>query len=205
MTGVFFLIMLLLWIGMFAWFYRQVPREKDFGNNQEKTDAIVVLTGGMGRLEHGFGLLAKGHAKVLFISGVDQDVSPRDLAGMYDVDVEALLRSGKLVILGYEANNTIGNAWETARWMKAEGYGSLRLVTSSYHMPRSLLEFQQVFPSAHIVADPVFPPWGQISDVVLVPRGSLRLILLEFHKYMVRRVYYWIQSWRSHSEEEVLP
>ena len=43
-------------------------------------------------------------------------------------------------MLGREADNTHGNARETAGWMRGEGYRSLRLVTSWYHMRRSLLE-----------------------------------------------------------------
>jgi uncharacterized SAM-binding protein YcdF (DUF218 family) len=34
---------------------------------------------------------------------------------------------------------------------------SLRLVTASYHMPRSLLEFSRALPAIEVVSHPVFP------------------------------------------------
>ena len=46
---------------------------------------------------------------------------------------------------------------ETAQWMASEGFHSLRLVTASYHMPRSLLEFSRAMPDIGIMPNPVFP------------------------------------------------
>ena len=40
--------------------------------------------------------------------------------------------------------------------MQQEGYRSLRLVTSWYHMRRSLLEFSRAMPRVAMVAHPVF-------------------------------------------------
>jgi len=87
------------------------------------------------------------------------------------------------VVLGHEADNTLGNARETAQWMENEGFHSLRLVTASYHMPRSLLEFSRAMPDIEIVPNPVFPeflqeaPWWQ-------SRRSTLLIASEYIKYL---------------------
>ena len=62
-----------------------------------------------------------------------------------------------LPVLGHEAINTLGNAHETAQWIRSQGFRSLRLVTAWYHMPRSLLEFDRAMPEIDIVAHPVFP------------------------------------------------
>src|SRR5262249_22163212 len=119
------------------------------------TDAIVVLTGGSLRLESGIELLREGKGRKLFVSGVNQQV-----------DLDKLLRiSGNsrdwfmdlavcCVALGHEADDTLGNARETARWIRQQGFRSLRLVTAWYHMPRSLLEFDRAMPEIDILAHP---------------------------------------------------
>ena len=90
-------------------------------------------------------------------------------------------------MLGHAADNTLGNARETAQWMESEGYQSLRLVTASYHMPRSMLEFTRAMPEIEIVPNPVFPeflheaPWWQ-------SRRSALLIASEYSKYLAAMV-----------------
>ncbi len=87
-------------------------------------------------------------------------------------------------MLGYEADNTRGNAIETAAWMKQQGYGSLRLVTATYHMPRSLLELRRVMPGIEIVPHPVFTETFKREDWWLWP-GSSTLLITEYTKYLV--------------------
>src|SRR5690606_9365765 len=99
--------------------------------------------GGSERLSEGRRLLTRQLADKLFISGVYRGV-----------EVDELLSAGKsdprliscCVILGHVAENTRGNALETAVWVYEEGYKSLRIVTANYHMPRSLLEFRSLMP-----------------------------------------------------------
>ena len=77
-----------------------------------------MLTGGIDRLDEGLRLLSAGRAKKLFVSGVYRGV-----------DVAALLRLARqapgdlecCIMLGYAADNTAGNAHETAAWMKDQG------------------------------------------------------------------------------------
>src|SRR5262245_52537019 len=95
------------------------------------TDAVVVLTGGRLRLETGLALLAEGKATKLFISGVNPRVDRDALLRALGVRPE---RQACCIVLGREADNTFGNARETASWMHDEGYRSLRLVTGWYHM-----------------------------------------------------------------------
>src|SRR5690606_29329823 len=83
-----FLLLAVLWCWLmgFYWFYQQVPQRDEYPQNSLPTDAIVVLTGGMGRLEHGLQLLQQGRAKRLLISGVDKDVKPAELVAQYAID-----------------------------------------------------------------------------------------------------------------------
>jgi uncharacterized SAM-binding protein YcdF (DUF218 family) len=59
--------------------------------------------------------------------------------------------------LGYAAENTRGNAEEAASWARAHHFKSLIVVTASYHMPRSLTEFQAAMPDTKLEPYPVEP------------------------------------------------
>lgn len=170
--------LLIFWLGGLIWFIASSVLVTV--DRVSPTDAIVVLTGGRLRLEAGLALLAAGKAKKLFVSGVN----PR-------VDRDALLRAlgpqaereACCIVLGHAADNTFGNARETATWMRDEGYRSLRLVTSWYHMRRSLLEFSRAMPHITIIANPVFTthadPEGWLGWYPAVP-----VVLGEYHKYL---------------------
>ena len=47
------------------------------------------------------------------------------------------------VDLDYDALNTVGNAEMADLWARNLGFKELILVTSDYHMPRTLLEFDR--------------------------------------------------------------
>lgn len=177
-TAALLLLLVLVWlIGLWR-FAAAIPT--DIASPDEPTDAIVVLTGGSLRVEGGLHLLAAGKAKKLFISGVYHGV---DVAELLRVSRQSPDSVACCVVLGHAADNTLGNARETAQWMEAEGYHSLRLVTASYHMPRSLLEFTRAMPDKEIVPNPVFPeflkeaPWWR-------SRRSAALIASEYSKYL---------------------
>ena len=167
-----------LWVAGLATFVVLSLRVSD--NVAAATDAIVVPTGGRLRLETGVRLLTAGKGKKLFISGVNQRVDRRELLRALGPVAE---QEACCIELGHEADNTFGNAQETAEWMRREGYKSLRLVTSWYHIERGLLEFRRAMPDILIVAHPVFAPhvdperwWGW--------HGALLLVVDEFHKYL---------------------
>lgn len=153
------------------------------------TDAIVVLTGGSLRLETGLELLAAKKAQKLFVSGVHRGVDVRQLLHISRQSPEAV---ECCVALGYDADNTEGNALETAAWLKKEGLTSIRLVTSSYHMQRSLVEFRAAMPAIEIVPHPVFPKSFKAKDWWVWP-GSAGLIVEEYNKFLIaymRRMFF---------------
>jgi uncharacterized SAM-binding protein YcdF (DUF218 family) len=151
------------------------------------TDAIVVLTGGSERLATGLQLLDENKAERVFISGVYPTVDVVHLvklAGRSDGDLQSRIDAGR------GALDTEGNAAETAAWMRGHGYRSLRLVTGSYHMPRSLLEFRTALPEAEIVPHPVFPARVKQTTWWLQP-GTAALIIGEYNKYLLASVEHW--------------
>jgi uncharacterized SAM-binding protein YcdF (DUF218 family) len=96
-----------------------------------KVDAIVVITGGKGRIEHAARLLAEGKGKRL---------------PLFDCCVD----------LGSESVDTRSNAEEAKRWVDRRKFRSLRLVTSDWHMRRARYEFNRQFdPTIRIIPDAV--------------------------------------------------
>jgi len=149
--GSYAITLLMVWLaGLAVFIVSSVLVRVD---TESPTDAVVVLTGGRLRLETGLALLDQGKAKKLFISGVNPRVDRDLLLRLLGARPE---REACCIVLGREADNTIGNAKETAGWMHEEGYRSLRLVTSWYHMRRSLVEFGRAMPRVTIIAHPVF-------------------------------------------------
>jgi uncharacterized SAM-binding protein YcdF (DUF218 family) len=173
------LALALLWVGGFVWFARYAGRF--VAEEGGRTDAVVVLTGGSGRLAAGLALLAEERADKLFVSGVYRGVEVAELLAL------SRRAPGELeccIVLGYSAGDTAGNARETAEWIRAQGYGSLRLVTSDYHMPRSLVEFRRRLPDTEIVPHPVSSSRVHLEDWWQWP-GTAILLATEYNKFLV--------------------
>ncbi len=173
------------WLGGLFVFAAEIPRTAQAST--EKTDVIVVLTGGSLRLEQGLALLEQGFAQKLFVSGVHRGVDVQQLLKLSRQSPRAL---DCCIVLGYSADHTAGNASETAEWMREQGYRSLRLVTASYHMPRSLAEFHRAMPVETIVPHPVFPATVKLDDWWRWP-GTADLIAGEYNKYLVAMLRHW--------------
>lgn len=144
------------------------------------SDGIVALTGGAERLSDALRLLASGRAKRLLISGVHPETSERELARAQP-DYLAFARC--CVDLGRRALNTAGNAVETKRWANGHGFHSLIVVTSGYHMPRTLMELAREMPNVQLVPYAVVTdrlrgePWWRDLD-------TARLLAGEYVKYV---------------------
>ncbi len=164
------------WFGGLVWFATLPPID----DRPVITDAIVVLTGGSLRLQSGIELLLEGKGRDLFVSGVNQEVELNELLRVSGNPPEWVTCC---VALGHEADNTLGNARETAQWMRQQGFRSLRLVTAWYHMPRSLLEFDRAMPEIEIIAHPVFPDQVR-QQHWWAWRGAATLLVSEYSKYL---------------------
>lgn len=143
-----------------------------------RADAIIVLTGGQLRIKAGLNLLEKGRAKRLLITGVNRRTTKADIARIAGGDTQNL---NCCVDLGYEALNTKGNADEAGAWAEQQGFKSLIVVTASYHMPRSLMEFNSRMPDIEIIPHPVIPIRFRNSAWWLDLRTS-RVLLSEYIK-----------------------
>lgn len=187
------LLLAAAWVSGLAWFAGSIAREPPAtggAEGLEHTDAIVVLTGGSGRLSAGLDLLKAGRAGKLFVSGVYSSVDVKELLSLSQLSPDKV---ECCVVLGYAAADTVGNAYETAGWMEEQGFGSLRLVTANYHMPRALLEFAMAAPRIRVVPHAVAPANVHLAEWWRWP-GTASLLATEYNKYLVALLRYRLEK-----------
>ena len=140
----------------------------------EVTDAIVVITGGKGRIEHGVEVLKAGRAKRMLVAGADPAVTKKDL-------IRRLGGSRRLVEccvdLGSESVDTRSNAEEASRWLAKHRYRSFRLVTSDWHMRRARYDFNEVLGDEYEI----------IPDAIRA-EPPFTTLFSEYNKYVLRRL-----------------
>ena len=178
----FFLLIIvcIIWGYDFLLFTKKIPSNEPVTN--VSSDAIVVLTGGSGRIKKGLSLLKSNYADILFISGVNPKFKLNDIISELNIN--------KKILLGRQALNTSGNAIEISRWADKENIKTIRLVTASYHMPRSLLEISYISPNLKIIPHPVFPEitnfkWWKNSE-------TFSLFFMEYIKFLFSRLKYFL-------------
>lgn len=146
----------------------------------QKADGVVALTGTQQRISAAASLLAEGHAKRLLVTGVNRQTTSDEIRRLTGLE-ERLFEC--CVDLGYEAQDTMGNAEETRAWAKRRGFSSLIVVTSSYHMPRSLVELGRVMPDVKLIPFPVLSKQFRQETWWTSP-GLIRLLASEYLKFL---------------------
>jgi len=173
-------ILALVWlVGLFAFAHRVQAFTP--AAEPAPADAIVALTGpSFERVEVAIKLLEDGKGRRVLISGVNREVRRQELRALAPVSPRLF---ECCVELGYEAETTTGNAEEIAAWARARGFRSLIVVTSDYHMPRSLLEIRSNLPGVELrpyaVETPSLdnPRWWRAAV-------TARRMTLEYLKYL---------------------
>ena len=169
----FTLVLLVLGFALFA-----VTLGEPAPADAPAVEAVVVITGGTGRIEHGVDLVARGKARRMLIAGVDPSVTKADLVrrlggrkALFDCCID----------LGSESVDTRSNAEEAHRWLRKHGFRRFRLVTSDWHMHRADYEFRQRLGKDYVVVD---------DAVKTEPR--LMTLTGEYAKYVLRRLSVWL-------------
>lgn len=124
-----------------------------------KADAVVVLGGGLtkdgtladwthARLERGLALVDEGVASHLVVSGGWGLGLARPSRTEAEVMMELAGRrmNSARIHPEMESRDTVGNAWFTGRIVRCQGWRSLCLVTSDFHVPRAAWAFSRVLP-----------------------------------------------------------
>lgn len=169
-----------MFVGGFIGFARSVVDARP--PEAVRADGIVVLTGGTARIDGALALLAEKRAARLLISGVNPVVTPGVLAGRVAGDLRDELSC--CVDLGHDARDTIGNAAETREWVENHHFSSVIVVTSDYHMARSMTELATAMPGVRLIAFPVSNPDLHLARWWQEP-GAFALLAREYVKYLL--------------------
>jgi uncharacterized SAM-binding protein YcdF (DUF218 family) len=167
-------------------FYAFVSSVSAFGVGEEfgtaalqpqKTDAIIVLTGGQGRIDMGLALLREGKSSKLILSGVNS-------ASSHD----AIFRNGLVdgeryrIILEKKSTSTYENALEMKRLVTELEIESITLITSSYHMKRAYTVFDRMMPEG-VVIEPYTISTPNYDEEHWWAPDNIAVALPEFLKY----------------------
>lgn len=143
-------------------------------------DGIVVLTGGKARIETALDLLGRGQGRRLLISGVHPRTSADAIRRAVGGDRRLF---GCCIDIDRAALDTFGNAEQAGKWAHRNGFDSLIVVTSDYHMPRSLMEMRRTNPDIEMVPHLVPSETEGESHWASSPE-HIRLIASEYLKYV---------------------
>ena len=176
----FIAILALIWlIGLFVFADR--VRGYTPAADPARADAIVALTGPSAeRVNAAIRLLEQDKGDRVLISGVNREVRRQELRALTPGSSRLF---NCCVDLGFEAEDTIGNAQEIAGWARAKSYHSLIVVTSDYHMPRALTEIRAAAPGVQLTPYAVETPsldnsrWWRAAV-------TARRMTLEYLKYL---------------------
>lgn len=177
----FLIVIAVIWLAGLMAFADRVQRSTP-ATEPGRADGIVVLTGASdARIQTAMQLLLDGRATRLLVSGVNREVRREELRALtpgpnrlFDCCVD----------LGFDAEDTLGNAQEIAAWSEAKGFDSLIVVTSDYHMPRALLEIRGLMREAELIPYPVETPSLETEDWWRSGQG-MRRMTTEYSKYLV--------------------
>ena len=129
-----------------------------------ETDAVIVLTGGPGRIARGLNVVESGQAQEMFVSGVDPEVKPGEFADEFNVSRRMM---NCCVTLGYLAVDTRSNAGEVAQWLKEKEFTSVRLVTTDWHMARAHSEVRGMLPEETRIVKDAVPSHPDLATLFL--------------------------------------
>jgi uncharacterized SAM-binding protein YcdF (DUF218 family) len=163
-------LLFLAWAIGFLWFVVALPRPAE---DAVKTDAVIVPTGGAGRIPRGLEVLQQGLARKMLVSGVDPEVRPQEFAAEFGVTPQEM---DCCITLGFAAVDTRSNAAETAKWVAQNEVRSLRLVTTDWHMRRAAGELDRTLPANVTVVRDAVPS-----------QPNLGTLFLEYHKLLASR------------------
>lgn len=140
--------------------------------SEPSVQAIVVLTGDRFRIKKAINLLKQNKAPKLLISGVAKKVTLQDL-----LTSEEMKNIANLINID-RALTTQQNALESIKWAEKNNIKSFILITSDYHMPRTMTYFNKINNDIKIFPSPVFSSREPFI---------IKVILKEYAKYIISK------------------
>ena len=150
-----------------------------------KTDGIAVLTGGKGRINLGLDLFNKNRNLRLIISGVDKKVSdrsiiPNNLINKFNITIDK------------DSETTYDNAKVINNWTSKHKLQNVAIITSYYHMPRSMMLIRSLTPTINFYAYPVEKK--TFKNISFIENISYYFFLTEeYIKYLVSHLIIFIK------------
>jgi hypothetical protein len=160
-------------------------------NQVSITSQIVILTGGTNRIKKGFEIInkfdekSKKNIKIL-VSGTGKGFTKLSLQKKLNSNFYLELIECCVELDGV-SKDTYSNANETSKWVNKNNIKEILLITSNYHMPRSILEFNNIMPNLKILPYPIKPEQHKINEW-LKSFETFSLVFIEYCKYIVSNI-----------------
>ena len=158
---------------------------------KELNPNIVILTGGTNRIKDGFEIInnfGKGSdVKIkILVSGTGKGFTKASLQEKLNTNFHYQLIKC-CVDLDSISQDTYSNANETLKWAIKNDIKEFMLITSNYHMPRSILEFKNKMPNIKISTYSIKPKQHNINEW-LKSFETFSLVFSEFCKYIISNI-----------------
>lgn len=171
---IFSLFLILLILGFFYFLRVITYTNVVVGKN---IDGIAILTGGKGRIDLGLNLFKEQSNIRLIISGVDKKVSINSV-------LPTKFQENNRIYIDQVSESTFENAIVIAEWAKKNQLYNIIVITSYYHMPRSMLLLSKFTEEVNYYAYPVKKEKSKSSD--FIPEVQFNLFLMqEYIKYLL--------------------
>ena len=143
-------------------------------------DGIAILTGGKGRIGLGLNLFTKQSNIKLIISGVDKKISINSV-------LPSKFQENNRIYIDQVSESTFENATVISDWAKRNQLYNINVITSYYHMPRSMLLLNKFTEKVNYYAYPVKREQSKNSN--FFPDMLFTLFLMqEYIKYLLSLV-----------------
>ena len=129
---IFFLPFILLFALVFGYFFYFKPTINQTYLLPSQFDGIAVLTGGKGRIEKALEIHKKFPSSKLLISGVHKKVTLNNIINSTKYNKES-------IFIDNVSESTLQNAIEIVSWSREKNIKEIVIITSYYHMPRSMV------------------------------------------------------------------
>ena len=182
--AILFCIILILYFISFFNFIFNIDQEFTIKKN---VNNIVVLTGNTGRLVLGLDIMSNNIKSRMLITGVAKVVKYPEIIKNRNIKRDR-------IDLGYKAQTTLGNAIETASWIKEYDIKDIILVTDNWHMQRALLLFNITMPNIEISPYPIESMNFKMKDFLQFDKKNF-FIYKEHVKYIISHmqvIYLWL-------------
>ena len=166
------ILLILLFFLYFLKYFIEVHSSAKNNYQNKSYDAAVVLTGDKYRINKGLELVKENIVNKLLISGVNKDINKNQIEKQY-INFKELFNC--CIEIENKSRNTFENARESYLWMKNNNFKSLIIISSSYHLPRTKLEFSRFIKEENIFF---------LSSDNFLKNISFKKLFIEYIKYI---------------------